>query len=177
MNGGGYYNNLAPNGGANGFGGLGGVSMPPYLGYGDGGGGGGAGWLGPGGNAQPCDYVECFPGPGAVSLMQISVSTALEPPGSYVGGFGGGGSPGYNGGGGGGGYSGGGGGAGSNSGGGGGSYLIPSALDPIMVSGVQAGNGAVTIVGAPEPSTWALMAIGFGTVGFRGIRRGKPSAS
>ena len=151
--------------GGPGLSGTGGSGGGGHGGYG-GGGGGGAGWLGAGTDGGPCPQCYSMPrqggGQGAASLTV---------PGSGdvggAGGYGGGGGGGYNGGGGGGGFSGG------YGGGGGGSYLAKGFTTIIMESGVQHGNGYVTISSVPEPSTWALMAVGFGTVGFLGIRRGK----
>jgi hypothetical protein len=72
------------------------------------------------------------------------------------------------GGGGGGGYSGGGGGngnSGSNGGGGGGSVIDSSAIMVVAeVSGIASGNGEIIITAVPEPATWAMVALGIGTV-------------
>jgi hypothetical protein len=84
-------------------------------------------------------------------------------PDSNSGGFGGGGGGGFDGGGGGGGggYSGGGGGSNGASGGGGGSFLLAAAVNPVLLSGVQSGDGSVTIdapaaaVGDPHLTTLA----------------------
>jgi hypothetical protein len=95
------------------------------------------------------------------------------------GGFGGGGG-GNAAGGGGGGYSGGGGGFDGFGGGGGGSFLAHEAIDPLLLAGVNSGNGFVTIdfispippvSSVPEPSTWAMMLLGFAGVGFMAYRR------
>jgi PEP-CTERM motif len=89
------------------------------------------------------------------------------------GGFGGGGG-GSEGGGGGGGYSGGGGGSGEvaiSGGGGGGSFLLSDFTDQVLVSGVNSGNGFVSIAIVPEPSTWAMMLGGFSGLGALALLR------
>jgi hypothetical protein len=95
------------------------------------------------------------------------------------GGFGGGGGAGYNGGGGGGGFSGGGGGGFGGGGGGGGSFLSPlcGLADRVLLAGVNSGNGYITIdpiappPTVPEPSTWTMMVVGFGSLAFALWRR------
>ena len=143
-------------GGANGYGG--------YSYSGDGG-GSGAGVAGAGRNSTGND---CH---GAPSILSFSTCET-------AGGFGGGGGGAYGdpgAGGGGGGYSGGGGGYESGYGGG---SSTGRYFDANSWGQSQSKNGVVTIVdvsGAvvPEPSTWAQMAIGFGALGFMGVRRGK----
>jgi PEP-CTERM motif len=117
------------------------------------GGGGGAGVLGSGSsNTQG--------GEGAPSITSFG---AIQ----TNGGFGGGGGAGDAGGGGGGGFS----------GGGGGSFLPLTLTHQVLLSGFNSGNGYVTInlngSAAPEPSTWALMVLGFAGLGFVGLRRGR----
>jgi hypothetical protein len=85
------------------------------------------------------------------------------------GGFGGGGGGDFGGGGGGGGFS----------GGGGGSFLSPLSglADRVLLAGVNSGNGYVTIdliappPAVPEPSTWTMMVVGFGSLAFALWRR------
>ena len=83
---------------------------------------------------------------------------------------------------------GGGGGApgGGEGGGGGFSYVIDAARDPFGITGgnpvVYNGSGYVSInfVGppVPEPSTWAMMLVGFAGLGYAGYRRArKPRAA
>jgi hypothetical protein len=159
--GGGTGSGLGGSGGAGGLGGTGG---------GFSGGGGGAGVLGGGTSA-----TGSSPGAGAGSITSPGAT-------QVAGGFGGGGGSGFIGAGAGGGFSGGGGGGGFHGsiggGGGGGSYLASLFTISILTSGVNGGNGYVTIdpvvaPSIPEPSTWALMLIGFAGVGFAGFRRAK----
>jgi hypothetical protein len=151
-------------GGIGGLGGRGGVN----------GGGGGAGVSGPGGPGIP-DY-GFLAANGATSITSFGARYA-------AGGFGGGGGGGYSGGGGGGGFSGGGGGSVGEGailgggGGGGGSYLAPVGFtDPVLLSGVNHGNGFVTIDPVvPEPSTWAMALAGFGGLGWLARLRARKS--
>jgi hypothetical protein len=68
-------------------------------------------------------------------------------------------------------------------GGGRGSYVYHTASEPFTDSGVNAGNGYISITleaapPVPEPSTWALIRAGFAGLGFLGLRRGrKPEPS
>jgi hypothetical protein len=127
--------------------------------------GGGAGWLGPGANGSMGIYG--LGGSSAPSFQGGTTQGSLpdgESEEGPSGGFGGGGGASYNEGGGGGGYSGGG--AGIlvvSGGGGGGSYIADQFYDFVGQSGVNAGNGQVTIdqVPIPEPPTWAMMLLGF----------------
>jgi PEP-CTERM motif len=80
------------------------------------------------------------------------------------GGYGGGGGGGYDGGG------GGGGAAGVRGYGGGYSYVISTARDPFGITGGGDGYVSINFVAAPEPSTWALMLLGFSGLGFMGWR-------
>jgi hypothetical protein len=61
--------------------------------------------------------------------------------------------------------------------GGGGSFLPLTLTHQVLLSGFNSGNGYVTInlngSAAPEPSTWALMVLGFAGLGFVGLRRGR----
>ena len=143
-------------GGVNGLGGGGGLAF--------GVGGGGGGFLGAGGGAF---IGSDNTGGGGGSWPGLAG-------GEIGGGFGGGGGVGAfaSGGGGGGGYSGGGGGGNLNGGdgGGGGSYLSSLASNPILIAGVESGDGLVTIT-VPELSTWAMLLLGFAGLGFAGYRR------
>ena len=62
-------------------------------------------------------------------------------------------------------------------GGGGGSYLAPLAFtDPVLLSGVNHGNGFVTIDPVvPEPSTWAMTLAGFAGLGWLARLRARKS--
>ena len=125
--------------------------------------GGGGGWLGNGTN-----------GPNGGFGPPSFAGGAAGGDGSVPGGFGGGGGGGYQGGGGGGGYSGGGaGGGGDTAGGGGGSFIDASALTGALTSGVNSGNGTVTINGVvfsytgsivdytiPTTGTYDILALG-----------------
>jgi PEP-CTERM motif len=94
------------------------------------------------------------------------------------GGFGGGG--GFGSGGGGSGFSGGGGpndvGFGSG-GGGGGSYLASLFADQVLKAGVNSGDGSISIMAVPEPSTWAMMLAGFAGLGFLGWRESRKTTA
>jgi PEP-CTERM motif len=159
-------------GGVGGTGGVGGVG-------GGGGGGGGAGVnTGPAGyggdgadpGTQFGGFGGKFPGAGAGSRY------------GGGGGVGGGGDGGFRqSGGGGGGFSGGGGGGSGGGGfgeggGGGGSYLASLFTDQVLTAGVNSGNGSITITDIPEPSTWAMMLMGFAGLGWLAhMRRRKTS--
>jgi hypothetical protein len=158
-----------------GYGGGPGLAGPAYGSHGGSGGsggggysgGGGGGWRSPGtgggsnyaggGGYGPPSFKGGFGG----NSFPIPIG-----PGDFgaSGGFGGGGGGGYDGGGGGGGY------AGGDAGGGGGSYLVARATHTVGESGIQAGNGLVTIdlmgSGVPEPSAWGLMLTGLGFLGY-----------
>jgi hypothetical protein len=86
------------------------------------------------------------------------------------GGFGGGGGGGLNGGGGGSGFSGGGGGGLNGGGGGGGSYLSSLFKDQVLTTGgASRGDGSISVdllKAVPEPSTWAMMLMGFAGLGW-----------
>jgi hypothetical protein len=143
-------------GGANGMGGGGGLAF--------GTGGGGGGFLGAGG------------GDGSDNTGVGGGSWPGLAGGDFGGGFGGGGGTAVDfsggGGGGGGGYRGGGGGGNLNGGGGGGggSYLSNVASNPLLIAGVELGNGLVTItspaISIPEPATWVMLLLGFPGLGF-----------
>ena len=81
------------------------------------------------------------------------------------------------GGGGGGGFSGGGGGGDFNGGGGGGGSLNMSLANLIGFDGVQSGNGELDInlvpPAVPEPSTWAMLLLGFAGLGALAHRRNR----
>jgi hypothetical protein len=181
---------VGPGAGAGGTGGGGGA------GAGRTGGGGGGGWSGTGGDsAHSPGFLDATGGGGPPAFaggytQGICGDMCGLDDGTHVhvqsGGFGGGGGGGWSGGGGGGGYSGGGGGSptdesGGNAGqggGGGGSYLAPGFKNLVEMSGVQEGDGLVTIsaVAVPEPATWGLMLIGFGGLGAL-MRRGARTSS
>jgi hypothetical protein len=102
--------------------------------------------------------------------------------GGGSGGFGGGGGGSALGGGGGSGFSGGGGGGGIYGGGGGGSYLASLFADPMLTGGVNSGDGSISIslltAAVPEPSTWAMILMGFAGLGWLAhARRRKTSAA
>ena len=146
------------------------------------GGDGSGGFSGGGGNIP--NFPNAGSGSGSPSAGGPIGSGGNGGPGG--GGGGGGGAAGSRsggGGGGGGGFSGGGGGSGKKAtpgagyggyaGGGGGSYLSGIVTDPVLISGVNVGDGGITISflnGAappvPEPSTWAMMATGFAGLGW-----------
>jgi hypothetical protein len=96
----------------------------------------------------------------------------------FVGGQGGsgliaGGGGGLGSGGGGSGFSGGGGGGYNDVGfgsGGGGSYLASLFKDQVLTAGVNSGDGSISIMAVPEPSTWGMMLAGFAGLGFLGWR-------
>jgi PEP-CTERM motif len=163
----------AGGGGGAGFGGGGGGG--PGIGHGGhpggranyGGGGGSGVAIGPGegGNIPPQQYAQSgsFPNGGAGTCCLFG--------GGPAGGFGGGGGGGYNGGGGGGGAPGGGPGEGGYS------YVINTARNAFGITGgnlsrylgnTYGANGYVSInlVAVPEPSTWAMMLLGFAGLGW-----------
>jgi hypothetical protein len=153
-------------------------------------GGGGAGWLTSGGNALGFNNQQT-PLTGGITKPLFTGGVGFQAdvfPNNGCGGnggFGGGGAGGVDGGGGGGGYSGGGGGAGqlpdldpptifpntgNNYGGGGGSYIIASALNPILLAGVQAGNGEVdiTLIASDIPSSVSINNLNFSNTALSG---------
>lgn len=185
------------NGGNAVMGGLGGLDGLGGSGGNDGGGGGGGGFYGNGGNAL---------GAGGGGLGNSFVSGGACPIGGELGngggggcpfGYGGGGGGGvllnngiyYGGGGGGGGYSGGAGGDAGSGGAGGGSFLSSLVTPEIAIDGGNTGltggnnrNGWVDISFAasgavPEPSTWAMLFLGFAGLGFAGYRRARVAVS
>ena len=130
-----------------------------YASYGGGGGGSPSyrppPWLPPGQPAEP----GSFPNGGA------GASYNGEPYGGYGGGGGGG-------------YSLGGGGGGAPGGGanyGGYSYVTKTAFNPFGITGVNSGNGYISIspLAVPEPSTWAMMLAGFSALGLQAWRRAR----
>jgi hypothetical protein len=156
--------------------------------------GGGAGWLSDGNSGMGAS--EFFGGGGKSGPTweggggYLGNNFDVSGPGG-AGGFGGGGGGGYSCGGGGGGYSGGSGGSDGNTlpggictnGGGGGSYISPLLFNVVAIEGGNAGpvatfpvlgfkytdfavDGFVTISAVPEPSTWAMLLVGFGFIGF-----------
>jgi hypothetical protein len=140
---------FASGGAAGGAGGASAVAGTAGTGItnGGGGGGGGAGTASTGGSAGTAS-VGSGPGGGAGGLGALGQGGARGSNGAPSGGDGGGGGGGYYGGGGGGGgatdsitFNGGGGGGG----GGGSSFVDPGAPNAAVVSGVQTGNGTVTI--------------------------------
>jgi hypothetical protein len=52
--------------------------------------------------------------------------------------------------------------------------VTPGVYEWTWGSGAHADSFTLEI-GAPEPSTWAMMALGFAALGFAGLRRGRPS--
>jgi hypothetical protein len=50
--------------------------------------------------------------------------------------------------------------AGTNPGGGGGSFMSASFTNAVLQSGVQSGNGEVTILAVPEPGSVGIFACG-----------------
>jgi hypothetical protein len=125
-------------------------------------GGGGAGVLS--GGSTGAGLGDGFGAPGVTSYGGAS---EFGRPGGFGGGdFGGGGTD----------FGGGGGGF---SGGGGGSFLSPLSglADRVLLAGVNSGNGYVTIdliappPTVPEPSTWTMMVVGFGSLAFALWRR------
>jgi hypothetical protein len=152
-----------------GRGGVGGAGG--YASGGNGGGGGGAGVkTGPAGYGSDSlqagigGYGGRFPNGGAGGIF-----------GGGRGGFGGGGGGGY-GGGGGSGFSGGGG-SFSGGGGGGGSYLASLFTDQVLTTGgASRGDGSISITTVPEPSTWAMMLMGFAGLGWLMRTRGRKTS-
>jgi hypothetical protein len=158
-----------PGGGGRGAGGAGGTGG----GAGEGAGGGGAGVksgpAGYGGDAVDPGVIGAFGG-----KFPIGGGAGLL---GGKGGYGGGGGGGPGGGGGGSGFSGGGGGfggghGGGGYGGGGGSYLSSLFTDQVLKAGVNGGgDGSISITQlpggtVPESSTWAMMLMGFGGLGW-----------
>ena len=41
--------------------------------------------------------------------------------------------------------------------------------------GVISGSGTFSVTAVPEPSTWAMMGLGFASLGFAAFRRGRPA--
>jgi hypothetical protein len=131
-------------------------------------GGGGGGFLSPaqGGNGSG--------GAGGMGFPTLTGGGGGGGAGGANGGYGGGGGGGADGGGGGGGYGGGNGGSNlSRAGGGGGSFLDPSVINALMMSGENSGNGSVTInpvvTAVPEPASISLLALSL--VAIPGLRR------
>jgi hypothetical protein len=167
---------MAGAGGTNGMGGVGGAFVMDTMPQDNG--GGGAGFLGNG--IDGLGGVTVGSGLGGVDAA--GGFTGGMGSGGGAGGLGGGGGAGTNGGGGGGGYSGGGGGSGfvmganSDGGGGGGSFIAADFLTVIdQETGVNAGNGLVTInqisVAVPEPGSLGLLAAALAGFGLLGRRR------
>ena len=142
-------------------------------------GGGGAGVLSGGSTG-----AGLGDGLGAPGITSYGGASEFGRPGGFGGGgggdFGAGGGTDFGGFGGGGGFSGGGGGGFGGVGGGGGSFLSPLSglADRVLLAGVNSGNGYVTIdlIAAPpptvpEPSTWTMMVVGFGSLAFALWRR------
>jgi PEP-CTERM motif len=140
-------------------------------------GGGGGGFTGNGGDGNFLGSLSGGGGRGFNNLAGGSGCSAATcgSPASGNGGYGGGGGGGGLGGGGGGGYGGGNGGTSSlstSAGGGGGSFLDPSVIDALMMSGENSGAGLVTInpvTAVPEPGTLSLLMLTL--VALRGLHR------
>ena len=141
------------------------------------GGGGGGGYAGGFGNGGDGGYQMRSGHDGTVTGSGLGGAGFF---GGGTGGFGGGGGGGGTGGGGGGGYSGGkGGDIYANSSLGGVSFLAPGVSDLLAPGALNAldlgGNGEAvfTYIGpaAPEPSTWAMMLLGFAGLGYFAYRR------
>ena len=157
-------------GGTNGAGGTG-ASGANFAG------GGGGGFFGPGSNGS-VSATNFIGGGGGQAATAGGAGGAGGAAGANVfgsGGYGGGGGAGAAAGGGGGGYSGGGGGGINSGGGGGGSFLALDAFDATLLSGLQTGNGLVTIeeiipppTTVPEPASFAVL--GLGVAGLFGWR-------
>jgi hypothetical protein len=134
-------------------------------------GSGGGGFFSSGGNNS--NGLACCQGYGGGGFSSLQGGTDYY---GSPGGYGGGGAGGFYGGGGGGGYGGGNSGYG---GGGGGSYLDARFFNTIELTGENAGNGLLTIsftAAVPEPSTWAMLLVGFCGLGFLASRRKNRSA-
>jgi PEP-CTERM motif len=152
------------------------------------GGGGGSGYSGGGGagvKAGPSGYggdSQSGGGFGGTPPLSGGGGGAAGANGG-MGGFGGGGGAGGFGGGGGSGYSGGGGGgsAGGYGGGGGGSFLALQFIDPVLTTGgASRGDGSISVdllpPAVPEPSTWAMMLMGFAGLGWLAHTRGRKTS-
>jgi hypothetical protein len=168
---------VAGGGGGGGYNGPGGNGL---VTNGGGGGLGGPGYSGAGGGGFTTDGGPGFWGSGqGYSFLDGGRQAGGGFYGASGGGFGGGGGGGNYQGGGGGGYPGGYGGPGNSAGGGGGSYIDVSAIQILSeISGAAApddspnGEVIITAVATPEPSTWAMLVAGFGSLlAFR--RRGR----
>ncbi len=173
---------VAGGGGGGGYDGAGGSGLADVVGSGQGGsassgnldygGGGGGGWESDGQSSTSSDG-----GGGGGGAFTFAGGSAGDYYGG-AGGFGGGGGGGEEAGGGGGGYTGGDAGAGDDylGGDGGTSYIDAAFSSTALLSGENAGDGFVVITpvteaAVPEPSTWAMMALGFAGLGFAGYRR------
>jgi hypothetical protein len=162
---------VAGGGGGGGYNGPGGNGL---VTNGGGGGLGGPGYSGAGGGGFSTNGGPGFWGSGqGFSFLNGGSQAGGGFYGASGGGFGGGGGGGNYQGGGGGGYTGGYGGPGNSAGGGGGSYIDISETQILSeVSGTAAPgdspNGEVIITAAatatPEPSTWAMLVGGFGSL-------------
>jgi hypothetical protein len=156
-----------PTAGAGGVGGSGGGAGIFLTGGGGGGTGVNAGPAGNGGDAFSPGVIGgfggYFPGGGFGAGHGVAAGS---------GGYGGGGGAGASGGGGGSGFSGGGGGGGAlqipgAGGGGGGSYLASVFTDQVLTTGGGSrADGSISITAVPEPSTWAMMLMGFAGLGW-----------
>ena len=63
-------------------------------------------------------------------------------------------------------------------GGGGGSYLSSAFSNPMLIAGVNSGDGSIQIARIPEPSTWLMAIVGFAGLGWLAhLRARKPKAA
>jgi PEP-CTERM motif-containing protein len=70
-------------------------------------------------------------------------------------------------------------GGGGGGGGGGGSYLARLFTDPVLTAGANSGDGSISVEllkAVPEPSTWAMMLMGFAGLGWLARTRGRKTS-
>jgi hypothetical protein len=129
----------------------------------------GSGFINGGGGAGVASGIEGHGGDGAGGYYGKSGLGGKFPNGGGGGGSGGGGS----------GFSGGGGGGDGGFGGGGGSYLSSLFNDQVLKAGKNRGDGSISIdllKAVPEPSTWAMMLMGFAGLGWLARTRGRKAS-